>query len=105
MADWVCDRDCQVRMPDNAIRHCMRGDILVWPDDSEDSPPEALFRPVKAEGLDFATASEAELKVAKWSYKALNEFTTRVYKKAMPKLGKDAMINTLLDMRLRTLEV
>lgn len=107
MTEYVCDQDCQVRLPDGKIVHKLRGDLLVWPDDIEEGqpeePPRHLFRLLGGQELDFSTASEAELKAAKWSYKAINAFTMAKFNKTMPRKAKDAMIAELLDMRFRAI--
>ena len=96
----VCRTPCQARVNDKILTF-VAGQVIEF-EGIKEAPIH--FESLESAIPDFATATDAELLAAKWSFKQLDEFTKSEYKLAMPKGSKAEMVMRLVDMRLRHVE-
>ncbi len=102
MIKCVCERTCQVRMPDKKIRTFVKGDVERF----KECPPNfrAIEGPKKELTSDLGTASEQELLEGAYTVKQLRDFADSVYGQKLKGTSKEDVVASFLDARFRNLE-
>lgn len=97
----VAERDCQAHLDNGKIKFFNRGDVESF----KKCPP--WFSPLEgkeAKVIDFATASEKEMTVAKWKFTEAAEQILDVYGVELEKKDGDRksdIIERIVDIRFR----
>ena len=98
----VCVKQCQARNDRGVIIFYDVGQV------AEFKKCPTHFRPIegkKAKPVNFMTASEEELREAKFSDSDLKKFIEETYGRRTGNRGRDKMIDMLLDCRFRALDI